>query len=507
MDAKPAHRMRRAWPAYAAAAVLVGAATLATWLIVPYVALANGIMVYLVSVLVVATRFGRGPSLLASVLSVAAFNFFFVPPSFTFAVADTQYLVTFAVMFAVALIISDLAARIRTQAESAREREGRTAALYAMSRELGAARSVSDVLTASARHVAEVFTSEVTHLLPNADGVLVRPALIVGGFEPDASDRTVAQWAFEHAQPAGLGTTSARALYVPLIASRGALGVLGVRPPDPHTFDAPAQRNLLETFANQTALALERAQLADEAHEAELRVEAERLKSSLLSSVSHDLRTPLATITGTASLLLGTDTHVDDATRRELLESVRDEAGRLNRLVENLLAMTRLESGALPLRRDWHPIEEVVGAAIRRLDKALSGRVHVRLAADLPLVLMDDVLVEQVLMNLLDNALKYTPAGTPIRIEATASAGRITVEIADRGPGLRPGDEERVFEKFYRGAGASARGAGLGLAICKAIVEAHGGRVWAHTLPEGGVAFFFTLPMTQAPPVVASAHG
>ena len=494
-----------AWSGYGWAAALVGAATAATLLIAPYVAPANVIMVYLVSVLVVATRFGRGPSVLASVLSVAAFNFFFVPPHFTFAVADTQYLITFGVMFLVALVISDLAARIRAQAESAQRRERRTAALYAMSRDLGRARGVVDVFAASARHVADVFASDVTFLLPAADGALARPAGAMDGFDPDASDRNVARWVFEHRQPAGLGTTSARALYLPLVASRGVLGVLGVRPADVRAFDVPDQLHQLETFANQTALALERAQLADDAHEAELRAEAERLRSSLLSSVSHDLRTPLATITGAASLLL-TEPHVDDDTRRELLESVRDEAERLNRLVQNLLEMTRLESGTLRLQHDWHSVEELVGAALRRLGKPLTGRrLDVTLAPDLPLVRMDDVLVEQVLTNLLDNALKYTPAGTPIRIVATASEGRITVEVADRGPGLRPGDEERVFEKFYRGAGTSQRGAGLGLAICKAIVEAHGGRLWAHGLPEGGVAFFFTLPMTEAPPIVAAS--
>jgi two-component system sensor histidine kinase KdpD len=497
------------WRAYGGAALIVAAATGIAFLMVPYFALANLIMVYLLGVLFVATRFGRGPSMFASVLSVAAFDFFFVPPQFTFAVSDTQYLVTFAVMLAVAFVISDLATRIRAQAESAREREARTAALYAMSRDLAQAPSVPEVLASAVRHITEVFASELTVLLPGPDGGLITQTGPASSFDPDGSDRAVARWVFEHRQPAGLGTSTlpgARALYLPLVASRGTLGVLGVRARDPHAFDAPEHLHQLETFANQTALALERARLAEEAREAEVHVEAERLRSSLLSSVSHDLRTPLASITGAATTLLESGARVDDGTQRELLESVRDEAEHLNRLVQNLLEMTRLESGSLKLHHDWHPIEEVVGAALRRLGKRLAGRrVDVALAPDLPLALMDDVLVEQVLINLLDNALKYTPAGSAIRIAATASDDRVTVEVDDHGPGLPRGEEERVFEKFYRGAATPERGAGLGLAIVKGIVHAHGGHVWAHNLPEGGAAFFFTLPLAETPPPLVPA--
>ena len=495
---------RTDWHAYGGAALLVAAATAVALLMVPYFELANLIMVYLLGVLLVATRFGRGPSLFASIMSVAAFDFCFVPPRFTFAVSDTQYLVTFAVMLAVALVISDLATRIRAQATSARERETRTAALYAMSRDLGRASGALDVLAASARHIAEVFATEVAFLVPGVDGALAAQVGLIASFDPDANDRGVARWVFEHRQPAGLGTTTlpgARALYLPLIASRGTVGVLGVRPTDLHMFDAPEQIHQLETFANQTALAIERARLAEEAQQAEVRVETERMRSSLLSSVSHDLRTPLATITGAATTLLANGAVIDDQTQRELLVSVRDEANHLNRLVQNLLEMTRIESGAVQLSRDWHSMEEIVGAALRRLGKRLAERrVDVALAPDLPLALMDDVLIEQALINLLDNALKYTPAGTPLRVAATVSDGRIIVEVADRGPGLPRGDEERVFEKFFRGASAAERGAGLGLAIVKGIVQAHGGRVWAHNLPEGGAAFFFTVPVAEAPP-------
>lgn len=501
-------RRSTAWRGYGGAAAFVAAASVVAWVMTPFFAVANVIMVYLLGVILVATRLGRGPSLFATVASVAAFDFLFVPPRFTFAVLDTQHVITFGVMLAVGLVISDLAARARAQAEAARERERRTAALYAMSRDLGRAARVTDVVAASVRHVAEVFGGEVTILLTAPDGTLVAPPTPASSFEPDASDLAVARSALEQRQPAGLGATSARALYLPLVASRGALGVLGLRPTDARSLDSPDQRHQLEAFTNQTALALERARLADEAQEAEVRVETERLRSSLLSSVSHDLRTPLATITGAASVLLRDDRGMDAATRRELLESVRDEAERLNRLVQNLLEMTRLESGALHLQRDWHPVEEIVGAALRRLGKHLAGRrVDVSLAPDLPLVFIDDVLVEQLLVNLLDNALKYTPPASTIRMAATAGKERITIEVADHGPGLPPGDEERVFEKFYRGPGTSERGAGLGLAICRGIAQAHGGRIWAHNLPEGGVAFFVTLPLTEAPPVMAQVDG
>jgi two-component system sensor histidine kinase KdpD len=270
--------------------------------------------------------------------------------------------------------------------------------------------------------------------------------------------------------------------------------------------DEPERLHQLETFAAQTALALERARLASEAQDAELRIETERLRNSLLSSVSHDLRTPLATITGAVSTILDDSARFDERTRRELLESVHEEAERLNRLVENLLEMTRLESGALQLRKQLHPPEEIIGAALSRLGKRLGARrITTRVPPDLPLVAMDDVLIEQVLVNLLDNAIKYTPVGSPLEINATATDQNLTVEVADRGPGLPPGREDKVFEKFYQTNPGEGRGAGLGLAICQGIVRAHGGRIWAQNLPGGGVAFLFTLPLGERPRSPADA--
>jgi len=503
-DGTPVAPVRRGalptdWSAYGRAAGVVAIATAVSWLLPPVSERSNLVMVYLLGIVIVAMRTGRGPSLLAAVLSVAAFDFFFVPPYFTFAVSDVRYLFTFAVMLIVGLVISGLTVRTRTQAEAAEHREQRTAALYAMSRELAGTRGVDDLVAIAIRHIAEVFRTQVVVLVPGGGGAL-RPAS-GGQFDLDGNELAVGRWVYEHRQPAGLGTNTlpgSSALYVPLIGSTGAVGVLGVRPSDPHAMDVPERLHQLETFAAQTALALERARLAAEAQDAEVRIETERLRNSLLSSVSHDLRTPLAAITGAVTTILDGG-RLEAATRHELLESVRDEAERLNRLVQNLLEMTRLESGALQLRRELHPIEEVIGAALGRFAKPLgTRRVTTRVPPDLPLVAIDDVLVEQVLINLLDNTLKYTPPTSPIDIIATATDRNVTVEIADHGPGLPPGEEDKVFDKFYRAHAVGGRGAGLGLAICRGIVRAHGGRIWAQNLPGGGVAFLFTLPLGDA---------
>ena len=496
-------------PAYGWAIAAVAVATAICWLLASVSELSNLVMVYLLGIVVVAMRTGRGPSLVAAVLSVAAFDFFFVPPHFTFAVSDARYVFTFVVMLAVGLVISGLTVRIRAQADAAHHRERQTAVLYAMTRELASTRGVDPLLAIAIRHVGEVFRGQVAMLVPAAGGGIEPGA--GAQFDIDANDLGVARWVFEHRQPAGLGTATlpgASALYLPLLGSSGPVGVLGFRPSDRHAMDEPERLHQLETFAAQTALALERARLSREAQEAEVRIESERLRNSLLSSVSHDLRTPLATITGAVSTILDARDRLDRGTEQELLESVRDEGDRLNRLVQNLLEMTRLESGALELRTELHPPEEIVGAALARLGKRLVGRrVTTKVPSDLPLVPMDDVLIEQVLVNLLDNALKYTPAGSPIEVIATATDETLTIEVADHGPGLPVGMEDRVFEKFYRGEPVGARGAGLGLAICRGVVRAHKGRIWAHNLPGGGVAFLFTLPLgaPRTGPVPADA--
>jgi two-component system sensor histidine kinase KdpD len=467
----------------------------------------NLVMVYLLGVAFVASRHGRGPSAMAALLSVAAFDFFFVPPYMTFAVSDSQYLVIFGVMLLVSLLISTLAVRVRAQAEAARHREQRTQVLYAMSRELAATRTVEEVARVASRHVSDTVSGPAAVFVPAPDGRLSA----AGGPAPmdDSRERAVAQWVFDHGRMAGLGTDTlpgASALYMPLQGTESVLGVLGIRPDAALLPLRPDQIDLLEALSRQATSSLERARLAEEAQQARVAMEAERLRSTLLSSVSHDLRTPLATITGAASSLLQ-DASLGEDARRELEEAIQEEAGRLNRLVTNLLDMTRLESGSLRLNRDWHSLEELVGSALARLEPGLKGRpVHVSVPADLPLVPVDGVLIEQALVNLVDNAVKYTDAASPITIGAKAADGTLTVEVADEGPGLPPGAEERVFEKFYRAA-SGPRGFGLGLPICRAIVTAHGGTIRAERRDPRGTSFRFTLPLGDTPPPAEEEDG
>jgi two-component system sensor histidine kinase KdpD len=489
---------------------------------------ANLIMVYLLGVLAVALRAGRGPSALAAVLSVLCFNFFFVEPRLTFAVTDTRYLITFSVMLIVGFVVGTLTVRFRQQAEVARARERRTAALYALSRELAGARGLENLLGAAVSHLNEVFGSQVVVLLPTASGRLQPWGQVTGWsrilearqlYMPSLSEQAVAQWVYDHSEMAGLGTNtlpSAEAIYLPLAGSQRTVGVLGVRPRQSRQLWAPEQMRLLETFVSQTAIAIERAMLAEETQHAQITAETERMRAALLSSVSHDLRTPLATITGANSSLVHSYASLDDATRIELAQTALHEAERLNHLVGNLLDMTRLEAGAIQVQKEWQPLEEVVGAALARLEStpddaaALSAHpLTVELPADLPLVPLDGVLIEQVLINLLDNALKHTPPGTPIIVRAWSNPGEMIVEIADRGPGLPPGTERQVFDKFYQGrpAASGRGGVGLGLAICRGMVEAHGGRIWAGAADGGGALFRFTLPLGGRPPQVPEEQG
>ena len=488
---------------YALALGTVGVCTGLAWLMFRHVGLSNLVMVYLLGVVVVATRAGRVPTALASVLSVAVFDFFFVPPYLSFAVADTEHLITFTVMLIVALVISGLTVRIRAQADRARDRERRIAALYALSRDLATTRDVEGLLDTASQHIADVFPGHLAVLLPGEDGRVTPRRMHPTEFSMDDSELAVAHWVYQHRQLAGLGTATlpgARALYLPLVGSRGAVGVLGMSPADAHALESPEQLHQLETFANQMALAIERAQVSEDARRAEVRAEAERLRNSLLSSVSHDLRTPLASITGAASSLLESGDQLGDATRKELLSSIHQEAERLDRLVNNLLEMTRLEAGVV-IRKEWQPLESVLGAALKRLEERLRDReVHIDLPGDLPLVPFDAVLVEQVLINVLENAAKYTPAGSAIDISAATVGGAVRVDIADHGPGFATGEEERVFDKFYRSPGAKGRGVGLGLAISRAIIEAHGGKIWAEPRAAGGAVFHFALPIGDGPP-------
>jgi two-component system, OmpR family, sensor histidine kinase KdpD len=474
----------------------------------PHLEPTNLVMVYLLGVVAVALWLGRGPSILASILSVAAFDFCFVPPRGTFAVGDTQYLVTFLVMLLTGLVISTLAGRVQFQATSARLRERRTAALYAISRELAATQSRQQIARIAARHVMAASDVRVAILLPDNERRLIPAGDAAAGFTLSVHEEAVAKWVLEHGQTAGRGTATlpgSEGVYFPLSTSRGAFGVLGILSSVATETVDIEQLHLLEAFAGLIALALERTDLEAEAAQVRLDIETERLRSSLLSAVSHDLRTPLSVVTGASSTLLENDQSLDAKTRRELATSILEESERLNRLVANLLDMTRLQAGALEIRKQWQPIEEVIGASLARLARQLKNRpVTTHVAPGLPFVPLDDLLVQQVLVNLLENAIRYTPADTPIEVSAREADGSIVIEVADRGPGLPSGDPSRLFEKFYQvGQSKTHVGTGLGLAICRGVVQLHGGKIHAENRAGGGAVFQFSLPLEGEPPVVA----
>jgi two-component system sensor histidine kinase KdpD len=499
---------KRRWHRYAIAAAMPIVLTVLGSFIHGKLELSNIIMLYLLGVIPIAIYFGRGPSILASVLSVAAFDFFFVPPYLTFAVSDIEYLVTFGVMLLVGFTISNLAARVRLQARIAGYREERASALYEMSGELAATEKVEDIVRIAVAHLNEVFASQVVVLLPDATGRVRHPRAesIFGSLH--GADLGIAQWVFDHAQPAGLGTDTlagADAFFLPLLAPNKTIGVLALLPANPRRVFVPEQRRLLDTFAGQVAVAIDRAQVAEAARAAELRAKTEGVRNALLSAISHELRTPLATIVGASSSLAEAPDTMSEAARRELARSVAEEAQRMSDIVVKVLDLARLQAGATRVQADWHPIEEVIGAAISRMSPRLAAhRVATHLPARSRLARLDAVLIEQVLANLLENAAKYTPPGSHIHVSAEFSRDELAITVTDDGPGLPPGEEAKVFDKFHRVAPESTPGgAGLGLAICKAIVEAHGGTIYAENIPAGGALFRFTLPQDEKPPSIA----
>ncbi|MGQ0721265.1 MAG: DUF4118 domain-containing protein [Candidatus Eiseniibacteriota bacterium] len=492
------------------ALAVVLAATAVCWLTHSLFDLADRAMIYLVGILYVASRSGRGPALLASLASVAALDFFFVPPYYTFAVSDLRYLVTFSVLLLTGVLVSSLALRIRHQAESAQERERRTAVLYALTRSFAFRRSVADIAEAAAAHVSVLFEIKAAVLLAAGQTLVAR----AGGqhaFVRDERELTVARWVFDHGRPGGRSTDTlpgVQGLYLPLVGGSRTLGVLAVALGERSEPLTASQRQILDVFGKQAALALERALLAEETEQARVAVETERLRGTLLATMSHDLRTPIAAVKGAATSLLDDAAELPAKERRDLLETIRDEAEQLHRIVRDLLDLSRIESGALVIGKEWCPLEDVVGSSLVRLDSVLAGRrVRVSLPEPLLLVPVDPVLMEQVLTNLLENAAKYTPPGTPVDVEAAVGEEGVTVEVADRGPGIPPEELERIFAKFHRLPGdGGVSGTGLGLAICQAIVAAHGGRIWAENREGGGARFRFVIPLegAGAPPVEPS---
>ncbi|MHB8861610.1 MAG: DUF4118 domain-containing protein [Pirellulaceae bacterium] len=472
-----------------------------------HLAEANVVMVFLAAVAYVAFRHGRGPAILASLASVLVFDFFFVPPHHTFVVADAEYVLTFAVMLAIGLAISTLTARLKGQVESSRLRERRTSALYHLGRQLSSLSGKVFLVAAAAKQIADIYDAEVTIYSSRQHDT---PELVFGESTSIATHPVsvlVAQWVMEHSQIAGAGTDTlpnAVALFLPLSASQQTVGAIAVRVADPGRLLEPDQRQLLEACASQLALAWERDQMALAAAEATIQAQTEQVRSSLLSSVSHDLKTPLATIAGASSSLLEAP-HSDATTRRELLQSIYLEANRLGRLLENILQMSRLESGASTPSKEWHVLEEIVGSALHRTRQAIERHpVEVRLPANLPLIHVDGLLLEQVFVNLLENAARYTPEGTSVMITAVKEDKWITLTVADNGPGLVPGSEDQIFEKFYRASPAfdAGRGSGLGLAICRAVMQAHGGKITASNRPSGGAEFALRLPVSENAPHV-----
>ena len=511
---------------YAYAAAICAAITVVASLVSERLDLTNLVMLYLLGVVFSAVRLGRGPGVLQSFLSVAAFDYFFVPPRMSFSVSDTQYLLTFFGMLLTSLVISHLTSTLTRQASVAQRRERRTGAIYAMARELGAALTTEQIVEIGSRHVGEVFRARVAFLLPDsADKVRQKIE------EPDAAvtltgadlDSDVGQWVYDQQKPAGRGTDTLPAtvaLYLPLKAPMRTRGVLAVASREPRELEVPEQQRMLDAFAAQIALALERVHYVEIARDALVNMESERLRNSLLSAISHDLRTPLTTIVGFSSMLAngraaaqgGDAAAAERFAQREgeLVDAIHDEALRMTGIVTNLLDMARLQAGSLQLKRQWSLLEETVGAALAACKRVLSRHpARVVLPADLPLLQMDAVLMERLFTNLFENAAKYTPPDTPLEIgaERVTDDGLpfVRVHVDDHGPGLPAGMETRIFDKFTRGEKESATpGIGLGLAICHAIVEAHGGKIGAlnRTAPDGhvtGARFWFTLPVETPP--------
>ena len=457
----------------------------------------------LFTVLMIAIYLGRGPALLAAFVSAFTWNFVFITPRLTFAISASQDLILFVLYFVIALLAGNMTARLRQQERLASYNADRTAALYALANETATAVNMDDVQATGVEQLGRVFNAEVAILLSNGDRLERQPHR-ASTLDVLDKDFAVATWAFENGKRAGRGTATlpdATALYMPLRTPGRTVGVIGIRARNNFglNFD---QELLLETFVNQIALVIER-ELLDEAAEQSLMLrESERLYNALLNSISHELRTPIATISGSASLLEA-QANSDDRMRAELVRSIQSAAGRLNRLVANLLDMSRLDAGRLKLKWDWCDVGEVIGVAVQSVEECLLHRpLNIALPPDLPLVRMDFVLMEQVLVNLLDNACSYSPPEARISIEASIRRSKLVIAVTDSGKGIPPDDLERIFDKFYRVPGTASGGTGLGLSICRGLVEAHGGTLIAENAAGGGARFAITLPAEAVPPPV-----
>ncbi|OAJ70843.1 hypothetical protein A7976_05115 [Methylobacillus sp. MM3] len=482
---------------YLLAAGACGAMALMALPLRPYLDLVNIVMLFLLTVFLVSWRLEQGPAVLAAFLSVALFDFFFVPPHLTFAVTDIQYLLTFAVMLVVALLTGQMTAGLRRQARMARFEEKRTRALYEMARALSGALRLSEVVAILRDFLRDIVQADAVLLIPDAHGELhpqdgtrvpYELRLAAAVYDGDADDR--------RASKAMDGVC-----YYPLRGSTRIRGVLAVAPLDDEVL-LQEDQPLLEAVASLIAIAVERLHYVDVAQQAEVQMASERLRSSVLSALSHDLRTPLTILVGLADTLSLSRPPLAGK-QQVMAEAVRDQSMRISGLVENLLDMARLHAGQVRLRREWQPLEEVVGASLKLLEHALETHpVRVELAPDLPLLEFDAVLIERVLCNLLENAAKYSSAGASVEISARQNGAMVEISVCDSGSGIPSGRQDRIFDMFVRGVPESPTpGVGLGLAICRAIVEAHGGTISAANREPAGACFMFTLPVGNPPEI------
>jgi two-component system sensor histidine kinase KdpD len=486
---------------YVGALALCATATLVAFPLLSRFELSNIVMLFMLAVVGVALLFGRGPAVLAAIVNVLVFDFFFVPPRYTFAVSDAQYLLTFVVMLIVGLIVGQLTARLGYQARVALQGEERARRLFELARDLSAALAPEQVSEIGERYVTAAIHGKTAVLALGEDEAL--HAGSTDGTRLDI-DMAIARWCADHGEAAGAGTDTLPAgskLYLPLRAPVRTRGVLVVEPRDLGQLMVPEQRRLLETCAALIAIALERVHFVTVAQNTLLDMESERLRNSVLAALSHDLRTPLTSLVGLADRL---SYELDAEPAAAHAAAIRDQARRTAKLVNQLLEMARLESRRTELHKDWQSLEELVGAALAELDAQLAGRnVEIALDPELPLVYCDGVLITRVLVNLIENATKYTPLQSPIRLVGQLKDGFVEIAIEDRGPGLPRGREQAIFDKFMRGQEESAiPGVGLGLAICRAIVNAHGGQIRGENREGGGARFVFTLPAPLRPPDV-----
>jgi two-component system sensor histidine kinase KdpD len=463
----------------------------------PVIKAPNLAILYMLAVVMTALRWGRMAATISAISGAVLFDYFFVPPPRTFLVSDGWYLITLVGLLTIGLLVSMLTLAAREEAQTAQRREEYTSALYSLTEALAAESDLDRILDAIERHLLETFQRPIIIWMP-VDGRL-KARISNSELATAASKEAAAVWVFENGEEAGCGTArfmDSRVHYLPLKTWKGVVGVLGLQA-DTSKEPASDEKHLLDTFANQAALAITRAILAQEAQRTAVLQETDKLQKALLSSISHNFRTPLASVIGALNSVLSDGALLDISTQRELLKTAQDEAKRLNRLVQNLLDMTRLEGGAVHVRSEPCDVQDVVGSALEQLGDAARERlITIAIPPDLPLVPMDFVLIVQVVVNLVDNSLKYSSAGAPIEVGASLKHDQLQIRVADRGRGIAEQDLERVFEKFFRGASAETPGgSGLGLSICKGLVEAHHGRIWAERRLNGGTEMIFSLPL------------